>query len=192
MSDLGFYARKCWYLAFIIVIVAGGFYVNDRLKSDLRNDLASAHKELKLMQVDIDMSAKRVEDYRKALSEISKYSNFIFAEDQPQELIDKLKSDATEYRVVLSDIQFDIPEFIKARDNTETMALMKFQASLIGGYYSLWEFIKTLESRPYLDQISEMNVSSHNPEGSKLKMELKGTFRVFDRNMVKWCVVDGT
>jgi hypothetical protein len=192
MSDFRFYMKKCSPLLLMAAAVMGGFYINNSVKEGLRNELTTAQNELEAMQTDIDLSQQRMDDYNRALEDISGYSHFIFAENAPQKLIDRLKSDANGEKAVLSDFRFDIPEFIRARDNTETMALMRFHVSLTGGYYSLWNFIKTLEGRPYLESIEEMSLSAHNPAGSELKMDLKGSFRVFDKKMVEWCAGDGT
>ena len=191
MSDLGFYIRKCWFLAIVIAAFAGGFYVNGSVKSDLHNELYNAENELKSMQSDIRLSQQRMIDYHDALKDICSHSRYLFSENQPQELIDELRFDATGKNVVLGDIQFDIPEYIKARDNMKVMALMKFQVSMVGGYYPLWDFIKTLEKRPYLANIEAMNVTPNNSSGSELKMDLKGSFRVFDRTIVDWCDGNG-
>ena len=191
MSDLGFYIRKCWFLAIVIAAFAGGFYVNGSVKSDLHNELYNAENELKSMQSDIRLSQQRMIDYHDALKDICSHSRYLFSENQPQELIDELRFDATEKNVVLGDIQFDIPEYIKARDNMKVMALMKFQVSMVGGYYPLWDFIKTLEKRPYLANIEAMNVTPNNSSGSELKMDLKGSFRGFDRTIVDWCDGNG-
>ncbi len=192
MIDIDFYIRKGWPLILIFISVAAAFYFNHSVSVDYKNRIALAEQELASIKAEISLSQKRVVEYHRARTDLNRYSVYMYTKQNPQKLMDRLKSDALDYSIKLSDIQIDVPRFFKDRYNPETVILVKFQASFKGDYYRLGKFLKSLEKRPYLDRIEEMNVAINKPDGSELKMIIKGILRVFDKNIVEWCEDNGS
>ena len=192
MIDIGFYIRKGWPLILIFISLAAAFYFNHSVSIDYKNRVALAERDLASVKAEIAMSQKRLDDYYRIRSELNSYSHYMYTKQDPQKLMDRLKADAIDYGVRLSDVQIDVPRFFKDRHNPETVILVKFRASFKGDYYRLGEFLKSLEERPYLDRVEEVNVAISQPDGSELKMMIGGILRVFDKNVVEWCEDNGT
>ena len=168
------------------------FYFNHSVSTDYKNRIVLAEKELSSVKAEITLSKKRMDDYNRARTDLDKYRLYMYVKQDPQKLMDRLKSDASDYDIKLSDVQIDVPRFFKDRHNPETVILVKFQASFKGDYYKLGEFLEALENRPYLDRMEEMNAAISRPDGSELKMMIKGILRVFNENIVEWCEENGT
>lgn len=192
MIEIGFYIRKGWPLIIILAVVAIALYFNHSISADYKNRIATAEQELSSIKAEITLSQKRMDDYRSAIADLGSYIPYMYTKQDPQKLMDRLKSDAADYKVQLSDVQIDVPRFFKDRYNPETVVLVKFQATFKGDYYRLSEFLEALEKRPYLDRIEDMNVAINRPDGGELKMDIKGILRVFDKNITEWCDEYGT
>jgi hypothetical protein len=192
MIDIGFYVKRGWPLALIFATVMAAFYFNHSVSTDYKNRIVLAEEELSAVKAEIALSQKRMDDYNRARTDLNEYHPYMYIKQDPQKLMDRLKSDAADYSVKLSDVQIDVPRFFKDRHNPETVILVKFQASFKGDYYKLGEFLEVFEKRPYLDRIEEVEAAISKPDGSELKMVIKGVLRVFDENVVEWCEEDGT
>jgi|GEM_PF-3000489 len=192
MIDIGFYVKRSWPLVIIFATVMAAFYFNHSVSTDYKNRIVLAEKELSSVKAEITLSKKRMDDYNRARTDLDKYRLYMYVKQDPQKLMDRLKSDASDYDIKLSDVQIDVPRFFKDRHNPETVILVKFQASFKGDYYKLGEFLEALENRPYLDRMEEMNAAISRPDGSELKMMIKGILRVFNENIVEWCEENGT
>lgn len=192
MIEIGFYIRKGWPLFIILAVVAVALYFNNSISADYKSRIAAAEQELSSVKAEIALSQKRMDDYHEAIEDLNSSLAYMYTKQDPQKLMDRLKSDAADYKVRLSDIQIDVPRFFKDRYNPGTVVLVKFQASFKGDYYRLGEFLEVIEKRPYLDRIEDMNVAINRPDGGELKMSIKGIFRVFDKNIMEWCTEYGT
>ncbi len=192
MTEIGFYIKKGWPLFIILVVVAIALYFNHSISADYKGRIVVAEQGLSSVKAEIALSQKRTNDYRSAIADLDSHLAYMYTKQDPQKLMDRLKSDAADYRVQLSDVQIDVPRFFKDRYNPETVVLVKFQASFKGDYYRLSEFLEAFEKRPYLDRIEDMNVAINKPDGSELKMNIKGILRVFDKNIMEWCAEYGT
>jgi len=192
MIEISFYIRRGWPLLLIFISVAAAFYINHSVSADYKSRIVLAEQELASMKTEIGLSQQRADEYHRLRTNLNRYSYYMYTKQDPQKLIDRLKSDASAHNVKLSDVRIDVPRFFKDRHNPETVILVKFHASFTGGYFELGEFLEDLEKRPYLDRIEEMNVAIDKPDGSKLKIVIKGDLRVFDKNIVEWCAEDGT
>lgn len=192
MTEIGFYIKKGWPLFIILAVVAIALYFNHTISADYKGRIVFAEQELSSVKAEIALSQKRMVDYRSAIADLDSHLAYMYTKQDPQKLMDRLKSDASDYGVQLSDVQIDVPRFFKDRYNPETVVLVKFQASFKGDYYRLGEFLEAFEKRPYLDRIEDMNVAINKPDGSELKMNIKGILRVFDKNIMEWCAEYGT
>lgn len=192
MSEFGFYIRKGWPLLFIILAVAGAFYLNSSVTEDIDNRTDLAQARLTELKSEIARIQKRVGDYNESRAAIKQYSDYLYTKQDPQKLIDRMESDASSFNVRLSDIQIDLPRFFRDRENPETVILIKYRAVFVGDYYDLGEFLKVLEKRPYTDDIEKLATALKTPDGNKLEMTVSGTFRVFDGKILEWCLNDGT
>jgi hypothetical protein len=192
MSELGFYIRKGWPLLIITAAVAAAFYINNSITGKIDHQIRLAQTQLSELKAEIALTQKRVGDYNESRAAIKQYADYLFTKEDPQRLIDRLEADALSFDVRLSDIQIDIPGFFKDRENSETVIPVKFQASFTGDYFNLGKFLKELEKRPYLEEIERMETVLKTPDGEKLQMNISGSFRVFDENIMEWCLNDGT
>lgn len=192
MIEIGSYIRKGWPLILIFISVAAAFYFNHSVSLDYKSRIALAEQELASIKSEISLSQQRVDEYHRVRTDLNGYSHYMYTKQNPQKLMDRLKSDASDRGVKLSDIQIDVPRFFKDRYNPETVILVKFQASFKGDYYRLGKFLESFEKRPYLDRIEELNVAINRPDGGELKMIIKGILRVFDKNIVEWCEDNGS
>ncbi|UCE66603.1 MAG: hypothetical protein JSU85_00890 [Candidatus Zixiibacteriota bacterium] len=192
MIEIAFYIRKGWPLILIFISVAAAFYFNHSVSLDYKSRITQAEQELASVKEEISLSRQRMDEYHRVRTDLDGYSHYMYTKQNPQKLMDRLKSDASQHGVKLRDIQIDVPRFFKDRHNPETVILVKFQASFQGDYYRMGRFLQSLEKRPYLNRLEELNVAINRPDGSELKMIIKGILRVFDKNIVEWCAENGT
>jgi hypothetical protein len=192
MSELGFYIRRGWPLLIIAAAVTAAFYINNSITGKIDHQIRLAHTQLSELKAEIAQTQKRVGDYNESRAAIKQHADYLFVKQDPQRLIDRLETDASDFDIILSDIQIDLPEFFKDRDKTDTVIPVRFKASFVGDYFNLGKFLKKLEKRPYLEKIENMDTVLKTPDGEKLQMNISGSFRVFDEKIIEWCLNDGT
>jgi hypothetical protein len=188
MTEFGFYLRRGWPLAIIFAVAVAAFYINHTITAGYKNKISVAERELAAMKMEIALSPQRADEYLRAKAVLSTYLEFMHVKNEPQMLIDRVESDALIYHVKLNDVQIDIPKFFKDRSDSRTIVPVTFQAAFTGGYFNMGKFLGEFEKRPYLHRIDEANVTANSPDGTEIKLTIKGALRIFDKSIVEWCM----
>lgn len=192
MNKIKYYILKSWPLIILAILGITGFYYNLNRNMELNNKIESAKQELENAAAELSMSQARIINYRAAQDEISRFTKWIHSENNPQNLINNIRDDASLHDVYLQDIEIDVPKFIQAKDAPELITYMKFRAVFLGDYYSLGKYIISLENSPYLEKIDEVKIDPEPGSERHLRLSIKGALRVFDQKIKEWCAIDGT
>jgi hypothetical protein len=177
-----------------VIFTAGliGYLMYVNYKQETLTRIYRTRNSIETIRAELQNSQKFVDAFIAARAKISTYLPMFFSVDEPQALIDDMKNKAANREVRLADIQLDIPKFVEVRKSADHVSIVPFKASFHGDFLCLGKFLVDLERTPYIQTISEMNLTIQDGYGNKLLMTIKGALRFFDNDLIKGSVADAT
>ncbi len=161
-----------------------GYFMYTNYLHETLNQIYGAVNSIESARVQLQNIQEYVDDFNASRSKISNFLPMLFQVDEPQALIDDLKSKAVNRGGRLADVQLDVPKFIEVRKNTDPVSIVPFKASFHGDFISLGKLLVDLEEAPYVQTISEVNLTNRDDSGTRLLMSIKGALRFFDNDLI--------
>ncbi len=185
------YIGALWPGSLIALALVTGYFYYSGQTADLLVKITAVENSIELMKAELSNSQNMLTLHAGAQRAIQPYLNTLFPSDRPDALISEIKKLAARNKARLADIKLDVPKFIEIRGRNESLSIVPFEISFTGGFLSLGKFLERLESRPYLQEITEVGISIQNDTGSSLRMFMKGAFRFFSKEAVEELTADG-
>lgn len=190
MSWIRKHLESRWPILIIFAVGLMGYFIYVNYKQETLTQIYRTRNSTESIRAELQSSQEVVDTFIAARSKISDYLPMFFAVNEPQALIDNIKHKAAKRDVCLADIQLDVPKFIEVRKNTDPVSIVPFKVSFYGNFLSLGKFLADLERVPYIQTISEMNLTTQDDYGNKLLMTIKGALRFFDNNLIDGQIAD--
>lgn len=190
MSWIRNHLKTGWPILMIFAIGLMGYMMYVNYKQETLNQIHRTRNSSESIQAQLRNVQEFVDAFIVSCSKISVYLPMLFPVDEPQTLIDDLKSKAVNRGARLADVQLDVPKFIEVRKNTDPVSIVPFKASFHGDFISLGKFLVDLEEAPYVQTISEINLTIREDSGTNLLMTIKGALRFFDNDLIDKQVTD--
>ena len=181
-----------WPILIIFAVGLMGYFIYVNYKQETLAQIFRTRNSIENIQAELQNSQEFVDTFIAARSRISDYLPMFFPVNEPQALIDDIKNKAAKRDIGLADIQLDVPKFIQVRENTDPVSIVPFKVSFYGNFLSLGKFLADLERVPYIQTISEMNLTIQDDHGNKLLMTIKGALRFFDNDLIDEHTADAT
>jgi len=192
MSWIRNHLKSGWPVLIILSVGLMGYFMYVNYKQEALNQIYKTKNSTESIQAQLQNSQEFVDAFIASRSKISGFLPMLFPVDEPQALIDDIKGKAAKRGVRLADVQLDVAKFIEVRRNTDPVSIVPFKASFYGDFISLGKFLADLERVPYIQTISEMNLTIRDDSGNKLLMTVKGALRFFDSDLIDEQVSDAT
>lgn len=192
MSWIRNHIKSGWPILIIFAVGLMGYFMYVNYKLETLTQIYKTRNSIETIQAELQNSQEFVDTFIAARSKISGYLPMFFPVDEPQALIDNIKDKAAKRDVRLADIQLDVPKFIEVRKNTDPVSIVPFKVSFYGDFLSLGKFLADLEGVPYIQTISEINLTIQDDYGNKLLITIKGALRFFDNDLIDGHIADAT
>jgi hypothetical protein len=192
MSLIRSHLKSGWPITIVFAVGLAGYLMYANYKQETLTRIWRTGESIESIRAELQNSQKFIDAFVAARAKISTYLPMFFSVDEPQALIDDIESRAANRRVGLADIQLDVPKFVEIRKNTDHVSIVPFKASFRGDFLSLGKFLVDLEKTPYIQTISEMNLTNQGGYENKLLMTITGALRFFDNDLINGPVADGT
>lgn len=176
--------RSGWPILIIFTFGLMGYFIYMNYLHETLNQIYRAVDSIENARLQLQNIQEYVDDFNASRSKISDFLPMLFPVDEPQALIDDLKSKAVNRGGRLADVQLDVPKFIEVRKNTDPVSIVPFKASFHGDFISLGKILVDLEEAPYVQTISEVNLTNRDDSGTRLLMSIKGALRFFDNDLI--------
>ncbi len=176
--------RSGWPILIIFIFGLMGYFMYTNYLRETLNQIYGAVDSIESARVQLQNIQEYVDDFNASRSKISDFLPMLFPVDEPQALIDDMKRKAVNRGGRLADVQLDVPKFIEVRKNTDPVSIVPFKASFHGDFISLGKFLVDLEEAPYVQTISEVNLTNRDDSGTRLLMSIKGALRFFDNDLI--------
>lgn len=192
MSWIRNHLKSGWPILIIFAAGLMGYIMYLNYRQDTLNQINRVRNSTESIRAQLLNSQKSIDAFIDSRSKISGYLPMLFPVDEPQALIDDLRGKAAGRGARLADVQLDVPKFIEVRKNTDPVAIVPFKASFYGDFISLGKFLVDLERFPYIQTISDMNLTIRDDSGNRLHLTIKGALRFFDNDLIDGQVADAT
>jgi Tfp pilus assembly protein PilO len=184
--------KSAWSILILLGIGLIGYFTYVNYKLETLNQIYNTANSTERVRAQLQNIQEYVDAFIASRQEISGYLPMLFPVDEPQALIDDLKSKGAIRGVRMADIELDVPKFIKVRKDTDPVSIVPFKASFHGDFISLGKFLSDLEKIPYIQAISEMDLTARDDSGERILMSIKGALRFFDNELIDERVADAT
>ena len=192
MSRVRNHLRSGWPILTIFAVGLLGYLMYVNYRQETLNQIFKTRNSTESIQTQLHNIQEFVDAFVVSRSKISGYLPVLFPVDKPKALIDDLRGKAAKRGARLADIQLDVSKFIEVRTNTDPVAIVPFKASFHGDFISLGKFLVDLEKFPYIQTISDMNLTILDGSGNRLHLAIQGALRFFDSDLIDERVADGT
>jgi hypothetical protein len=166
----------------VFVIV---YFVHAGYEARLTVQSAEIEESISAINANLSGSQAAINDYNAVRAGIQPYLLSLYPADDPEALIDDIKKTALSLEVRLADIRLDVPKFIEVRNREEAISIVPFEASFTGDFFSLGRLLVEIERAPFLQNISELGISTEDESGNKIRLSVRGALRFFKRDIIQ-------
>jgi hypothetical protein len=124
-----------WPAAVTLAVIIMAYYVHAGYEVRLADRSAEVEESISEINDKLSGSQAAIDDYLAARERIRPYLLSLYPVNNPDSLIEDIKSRAVSLKVRLADIRLDVPKFIQVRNREEAISIVPFEASFTGDFF---------------------------------------------------------